>query len=188
MRNINVFIWEHNLKIAGRWGNYVTCVKEVRSCPVDESGERSTFTGYLTVIDTREFIRNDGTKVKNRKILYPAKGSTIKRLEDLIKKHGTLKGMAFKIKRYTKDDPNCGTDFEFIKPVALTKDNAIPVDYNKVLYPPTDAELKAFGFDSNVAGVQTGSELENVGVAPAPTVTDNKTGATPAANEFDGLF
>ena len=192
---IPFFIWEHNLKIGGRWGNYVTCVKEIRSCPIDDSGERATYTGYLTIIDTRSFIKSDGTKVQNRKILYPAKGSTIKRLEDLIKKHGSLKGMAFKIKRYSKDDPNCGTDFELLKRVNLTKDNAIPVDYDKVLAPPTLEELVALGFTNNIAGQQTDTGLEDLatGAAVGETKLGNKTATelgagAPAAESFEDLF
>jgi len=193
--SIPFFIWEHNLKIGGRWGNYVTCVKEIRSCPIDDSGERATYTGYLTVIDTREFIRNDGNKVKNRKILYPAKGSTIKRLEDLMKKYGTLAGRAFKIKRYSKDDPNCGTDFEFLKQVTLKGDNAVPVEYDKILAPPTPEELVALGFTSNIAGQQTDTGLENLatgttvgGTKPGDkTATELGAGAT-ATNSFEDLF
>ncbi|MGQ9570671.1 MAG: hypothetical protein ACUVUQ_07480 [Thermodesulfovibrionales bacterium] len=156
------FLFEHNIAVQGKWGNYLTCTKEVRACPVCERGLKSTYTAYLTIIDRREFVRKrDGKTVSDRKVLYPAKGSTIARIEDLRKKHGDLTGCMFEVKRYTKDDPNCGTDFTFIKKVKLTGDNAIPVDYNKVLYPPTAEELHALGFADTVVGRQVEEKAEN---------------------------
>jgi hypothetical protein len=147
------FISEHNIPINGKYGNFITCTKEVRPCAVCNKGTKPTFTAYLTIIDRRSFPRqSDGQIVKDRKILYPAKGSTIARIEDLRKKHGSLTGLMFHVKRYTKDDPNCGSDLQFVKKVQLTGDNAKPVDYKKVLYPPTDAELEVFGMKEKVYG------------------------------------
>ena len=189
--DVPFFVWEHNLEVDGRWGNYVTCVKEIKACEVCSTGKKSTYTGYLTFIDTREYVRADGTKVKNRKILYPAKGSTIKRLEDLKKKHGTLVGMVFQIKRYSKDDPNCGTDFEFIKQVSLTGDNAKPHDYEKIFLVPTAAELAGLGFTSTVVGQQNG--LADLAGAPTPIAEiphvegSPSTGAT-ATDNFEDLL
>jgi len=153
--NIPFFIYEHNISVQGKWGNYLTCTKEIRSCTVCDSGLKSTYSAYFTVIDRREFVRKaDGKIVKDRKVLYPAKGSTIARIEDLRKEHGNLHGCMFRVKRYTRDDPNCGTDFKFLKKVRLAGDKAKPYDYNKVLYPPTTAELGALGFTDTVAGRQ----------------------------------
>jgi|SRR3972149_5492998 len=159
--NIPFFVHEHNVCVQGKWGNYITCTKEIKSCSLDDRGLKSTFTGYLTIIDRREFVRKkDGKVVKDRKVLYPAKGSTIARIEDLRKKHGDLTGCEFRIKRYTKDDPNCGTDFTFVKKVKLTGENATSIDYNKILYPPTQEELASLGFADAVVGRQVEEKAE----------------------------
>ncbi len=146
------FIWEHNVNIGGRWGNYITCLKDYMTCPVCQTGLKSTYTAYGTVIDTRKFTRGDGSVSENRKILYPAKGTTIRRLEELQKKHGTLVGRAFKVKRFSKDDPNCGTDFEYIKAISLAGEFKTPHDYEKVLAPYTMDELLNLGYQSKVVG------------------------------------
>lgn len=174
------FVWEHNLKVGGKWGNYVTCTKEVSACDTCNSGDKSTYTGYLTIIDMRTFIKRDGTQVSKRKILYPAKGSTIKRLEDLKKKHGGLRGLAFKVKRYTKDDPNCGTDFEYIKTVNLTGDYSTKIDYEKILAPATPEELKALGVSSSVHGKQ--NDLTGLEAPPPSTSTTTET------DNFEDVF
>lgn len=151
-----IFINEHNLKIDGRWGNFVTCTKEFKPCPVCDGDRRSTYTGYFTVIDTREFeIKsgpNQGKKIKNRKILYPAKGAALAILEELKGKYGSLVGRAFKVRRTSDTDPNCGRDFDHIGKMnvsdlkKLPADAMKPFDYKKILSPLTDKELADMGF------------------------------------------
>ena len=124
MRNIIVGIYEHNLRIDGKWGNHISCQKEMQPCPVCQHfpDNRATWTAYLTCIDTRAFTRkSDGQEVKNRKILYPAKGAAIPRLEKLLEKHKSLEGLAFKVSRLSDTEPNCGSDFEFIGKVIFRK-------------------------------------------------------------------
>lgn len=179
--DVPFFIWEHNLEIGNRFGNYVTCVKEHKACDVCATGKKSTYTGYLTCIDLRTFIKKDGTKVTKRKILYPAKGSTIKRLEHLKKKHGTLAGHVFVVKRFTKDDPNCGTDFDFKKAVNLTGEYAEKINYAKILAPMTPEELAQFGIKSSVVGRQTGT-LEDVNKEVTPTSEEKQ------SDDFGDLF
>lgn len=164
------FIYEHNLQIGKRWGNYVTCMKEIQTCDTCDSDRKSTYTGYLTVIDRREFInRTTGKKVQNRKVLYPAKGSTIDRIKVLKQKHGDLTGMEFKITRYTKDDPNCGTDFEFTKKYRLSGEQAKPYDYKKVLKPATVEELTSLGIHRNVIGDASSTTIPEPSEAPDAT-------------------
>lgn len=153
-----IFVWEHNLEIAGKWGNHFTCVKEKKTCPIchNNSQDKSVYIAYFTVIDTREFTRKDGTKVKNRKVLYPAKGSSMPKVEDLIKKYGSLSGLAFKVKRYTKQEPNCGTTFDKIGKVDLVKKFGVgsdkPFEYKKILIPPTAEELESLGISMTIVG------------------------------------
>lgn len=145
------YIWEHNLNVGGKWGNFITCVKDFDSpCDVCLTGKRSTHTAYYTVIDTREFIRQDGTKVKNRKILFPAKGTMIYQLEDMKKRHGSLAGMVFEVKRFSADgEPNCGSVLTKLGKINIKKKfgdgSDVPVDYVKVLAPASKEEIRALG-------------------------------------------
>jgi hypothetical protein len=161
----------HQFEMDGNWGNFITCTKDFGPCKVCDTGKRPTYTAHYTIIDTREFTKRDGTKVKNSKILFPAKGSTINMLADLKKKYGSLVGRVFRVKRYSKNDPNCGNYFELAstKRVNLVakfgKDADKPLDYMSILAPPTEEELKALGFGGTVVGSEediSDDELEQL--------------------------
>lgn len=149
-------IWEHNLRIDGKWGNFYTCCKEIQPCPICKNfpESRPTWTVYFTVLDLRPYTKRDGQTVKFRKILYPAKGSTIAKIEDLLNKYGSISGLCFKVSRLTDDDSNCGRDFEYIGKVDIVKkfgkEYAIPIDYAKVLAFPNDEELEYLGISSDM--------------------------------------
>ena len=150
--SVPVGIFEHNLRIDGRWGNFYTCSKDVGVCPICQyfRDNKPTWTVYFTVIDTRSFVRqSDGQEVKNRKVLFPVKGSAIALVEKLLKKYKNLSGLAFKVTRLTDNDPNCGNDFEYLGKVNILKkfgqDAVIPIDYDKVLAFPTEEELAYLG-------------------------------------------
>lgn len=148
----------HQFEVDGNWGNFITCTKDFGPCKLCELSKKPTYTAHYTIIDTREFTKRDGTVVKNTKILFPAKGSAINILADLKKKYGSLVGRAFKVKRYGKNDPNCGNYFELAssKKIPLVKkfgkDADKPIDYMKILAPPTEEEMRAMGFDSVPVG------------------------------------
>lgn len=147
---VTSLIWEHNLKLNDKWGNYMTCVKEDEPCPICTRGHQPTFTAYFTVIDTREFTRADGTKVKNRKVLYPAKKTQIKKLNDIIKKHnGDIRGKAFEVARYDAKESNSGSSFDYLRDVDISQlEDSTPFDYEKVLKPYTREELAGLGLAS----------------------------------------
>lgn len=150
------YIREHNMKFAGKFGNYFTCTKKKDGggvCAICDSApddnKSPVFTAYYTVIDTRSFTRKDGTVVKNKKMLYPAKGETVKRVAELVKKYGSLRGKAFDVSRGSgSTNPNCGMIYDLVKEdVDLSKlPDTVPYDYTKILAPPTPEELGNQGF------------------------------------------
>lgn len=157
------YVWEHNLLVNGKWGNYVTCTKESwGTCPVCDSPDKSkdkkpSLTAYATCLDTRPYTRKDGMVVPFRKVMFPAKGTTIKKLSDMIKKYGTLSGLKIKFKRYDSKNPNCGEPIEIIEKVDdiaknFSAESAVAYDYIKILAPMTREELASFGFHVEVVG------------------------------------
>jgi hypothetical protein len=170
-----IFIYEHNEQIGGRFGNYYTCSQEIRPCPICTDKEQggshgnAVYTAYFTVIDTREYLdKRTNRTVRNTKVLYPAKGSTIKKIQDMIKRHGDLRGKMFEVTRFTVDDPNCGRDFDFIKDADLSKLNdSTPYEYEKVLALPSEEEL-------SVLGVNRGDSVP--GPAPVGSAEDLSNG------------
>ena len=170
------FVYEHGFKTGNSFVN-VTCTKGIRPCAICDAGgerSRSSYVAYLTCIDTREFVKKDGTKAKNVKVLYPAKGSTIKILEDLVKKRGDLSGLAFRVKRYVQKEQSCGSTLEFVKKIKLTGDNLKPLDYKKILAPPTDAELANLGYHYSVMG--SDSDLNSISSVSAPDEEETASG------------
>lgn len=163
------YIHEHNLKIGGRWGNYVTCTKDFAPCPVCEQGHKPTYTAYYSAIDTREFTLqkgpNAGKKVKNRRVLFPAKGATINLVRDFQKRFKSLVGRKFHVKRMGDKDPNCGRDFEAkgkVKTASIPKADRDPYKYETVLAPMDEKELASLGFSSSVLGSdpEVGGEVD----------------------------
>lgn len=146
----------HQIEFDGRWGNFLTCTKDAYPCAVcNSTGRRPVYTVHYTIIDTREFTRKDGTKVKNRRIIFPAKGVMAHQLYDLKKKYGSLVGRAFKVKRYSKEDISCGSTITHIGKVDFGKlkipqNDLKPYDYEKVLAFPTEEELAYYGFMGSV--------------------------------------
>lgn len=164
------WVHEHNLKLEGKWGNFFTCTKDFQPCDIcNQMNDKSIFTCYFTVIDTRKFVKKDGTISKFRKVLFPAKGAAIDVLEGIKKQHGDLRGLVIDVKRTSDRDPNCGRDFSVVlkdgkvarlNPASKFEgDLSVPYDYMKVLAPPTAEELQAAGVSATTV---VGSE-EDVG-------------------------
>jgi hypothetical protein len=168
------FLYEHNLKLDGRWGNYFTCTKEIAPCPIcTGTGDKPIYTCYYTVVDTRSFTRKDGTVSERRRVMFPAKGVA----QDIIdkirtKNKGSLTGLVVDVERLGEKDPNCGRDFEVVtmKSGAAARINplkkfgaeqGVKVDYLKICQPPTESELIAAGVQGTVDSV--GSE-EDTGI------------------------
>jgi hypothetical protein len=108
-----------------------------------DSGNKAKYIAYYSVLDTREITSKDGTKKKNRKLLFPAKYTMIDILEDIKKENKSLTGLAIKVKRYVKTDPNSGVLATVVKRVDLKKikEDTEPFDYEKVLVVLSKKEL-----------------------------------------------
>jgi len=162
-------IQEHSLKLDGRWGNFFTCLKETYgACPICSTYSRPTYTVYFTIIDLRAYTNREGKVIKWTKSLFPAKGtSVLKKLQKLIEKHGgSIAGLAFQVERLSIDDPNCGTEFEYLGKVNIAKkfgpEAAIPHDYDKILAVPTKDELQLLGLSPSViAGSEDDIDLDD---------------------------
>jgi len=149
------YINEHNLKIGSRFGNYLTCTRDFKSCPVCEQTKKNpTFTAYYTIIDTRQFTRKSDNKVvKNRKILFPAKGEVQEILQRLKERNGgSLVGLPLEVSRLGSNPkaPNTGSQFDVLGKriniaAKLGAEAAEPHDYMKITAPPTLEELEGFG-------------------------------------------
>ena len=153
----------HIVKIGNRWVE-LTCSSGIRACPICmRETRRPLGVTFFTVIDLRQYTKRDGTVVKYSKVLLPARRTLAKQIFEFKEKYGSLRGLRFTLKRYTDNDPACGIivgeahrdatgKLKRYNISALGKEYATPFDYEKVLAPPTDEELRVLGFDIAVVG------------------------------------
>lgn len=154
------FLWEHNLKMAGKYGNFFTCLKEFDVCPICEDlGEQSGFIVVATIIDHRKWTDKDGNEHKNQKKLYVARGRARQRIiKQIERRKGSLQYCAYDVARGTSQtESNVGEDIEFLKKLtkaqlsklapkgkdAPTPDEWMkPFDYEKMFEPKTPEWLR----------------------------------------------
>jgi len=166
------FIYEHNLQLDGKWGNYFTCLKDFDTCPLCESGDRSSFAVVGTVISHKPWKDRDGNVHKNTKMLFVARGKARDRVKKQIERRKDLKFCLYEISRgSSKNESSVGEDFEFIRKLSQKtllklvpegedpKEWLRPFDYEEVLAPKDPAELrKLVGLEDPVG---SGEEIED---------------------------
>jgi hypothetical protein len=142
-------IEEHQLKIAGSWKNWFTCLRTVgEACPIcDVMNDNPSTVGFYTIIDTSEWKDSRGNVHKNEIKLLPAKYNSLKMLRRYSKKHGGLQNKVFDVYRTNSDAYNIGDVYDFEaeltdNQIKELNEEAAPVDYAEVLAPKSPAELK----------------------------------------------
>lgn len=111
------FMYEHNLKIDGKWGHTVPCINEWETCPACEHVSPSYYGMYLTIIDLTEFTDRKGVTHEFSRKLMVVKPSQQKKFIRDYERHGTLRGALYECNRDTNKDAAIGNDIEFIETV-----------------------------------------------------------------------
>jgi hypothetical protein len=117
-----ICLYEHNPKLNGKWTNWFTCLKDssdiVPCC--EKLGERSRYyVGYYTIVDLTEHTDAKGNKYRYEVKLLPAKLKTLQLLRRKKQDRGSLIGCIFNVHRDSREDPNCGGEFEFQREAKL---------------------------------------------------------------------
>lgn len=142
-------VWEHNVKINGKWGNHATCLKMIKQeCALCLAGEYASGVSVFTVIDLTEYTDKKGVKHEATKRLFVAKSETLSRLQHQIKKREekdqSLRGAVYEIHRTEGDKiPRVGDDFEFqemadLSALADTGIDIVEFDYPTLFKPDPD--------------------------------------------------
>lgn len=175
-------LYEHNLKIAGKWGNLFVCPEQSEpeagyKCPICATGDRPTLYSAFTIIDHTETHSKDGQKsYKDQRRLLMATPKTYELLYKLAQKRGGLAGVRFEVSRSEEQmAPAVGDlyDFEDKTPVAELKgrwvneykkdgetvkeDQFIPLDYDNAFTYYTPEELLAMPMFGGTGGSSTPS-------------------------------
>lgn len=136
-------IYEHQLKIDGKWGNHFTCANGIHRCVPCDKQDSPQYIGYFTVIDTTGYTDSKGVTHKNNKKLYGAKVAALRALERIKEKRGSLVGAAIDVFRSSKQAANCGDQFDYIEVVDLKRfEDTEPFDYMTLFAPkkPEDVD------------------------------------------------
>lgn len=109
------FMWEHNYKEGGHYGNHAGCCKEWETCPACEEypDSNSYFGMYLSCIDLTQYTDKQGNEVEFTRKLLVVKPSQHKKFSRLYERHGTLRGMVLEMSRDGKKDAGIGNDIQF---------------------------------------------------------------------------
>jgi len=161
------FLYEHQLKIGGNWRNWFTCLKDIDTCPICESGEHPSYVVVATVINHRKWTDKEGKVHQNEKQLAVFKGKARERiLKQIERRDGDLKFCVYEFSRGSSGtEASTGEDFEFLNK-RLTKKQLMslapagadetwiePFDYAEILAPKTPKELRAIvGGEEPVGG------------------------------------
>lgn len=158
--DIGYYCGRHLFKVNGQIVK-TTCIKDYETCHICEKGKNywASYMAHYTIIDLRPYVdKKTGKEVKATRKLFPVKGTAmIKRISDFKKKYGSLVGLVFEVKRYSQQDSTSGSVIDLatnekgrpFQRVVIAdkfdKDMATPIDYEKVLAPPTTEELLSWG-------------------------------------------
>lgn len=154
-------LYEHHVKINGKWGNFFTCLKGhdgADACPLCMSGNQRRWTSFITVIDCTGFIGKDGKRIQYRRSLFPMTPTIADRFSALRSKKTTLVNCLVDLKRTSENAPRLGDIWDIVKEgVDVENDKKLrwksnkdgkmhspePFEYIKIFAPKTESELKA---------------------------------------------
>lgn len=101
--------YEHNLRIAGKFGNFEACPKEWDNCPLCDNSDKSYYVVFFSVLVLKPWISKDEKKSGNwTKMLLPVKSAQMGKFEEICQMAqdthgGVLRGTYFYMKRDTSN-------------------------------------------------------------------------------------
>jgi len=155
-------IYEHHLKIGGKWGNFFTCLrgmdaKNPKPCPFCLSGNKRQFSSFVTIIDCTGYKDKQGKEHKYIRKLFPMTTTTLDKFIAKRNKKTSLVGAVWEVSRTSDRAPKVGDDWEHKGEADLDKDTKLhyksakdnllhppePYDYLKLFEPLTEDEMRA---------------------------------------------
>lgn len=174
------FCHEHNLKLGGKFHNYFTCIQEIDTCPICESGDNPSFVLVGTIINHKSFEGKDGKVYKNQKQLIVFKAKAKEKILRQIEKKENLKFTIWEASRGSSStECSTGEDFEYqgkwgedkFEPAKLkamvpdktdVKEWLSPFNYEEIFAPKDADELrKVVGGSAPVGGKADLDDLES---------------------------
>lgn len=111
------YLKEHNLKLDGKWGNFVTCIKEIYGqCPACDQKLYPSLVLMATVISHVPYTSTrEGKTYNHQKMIIAIKGAAMEKIRRQIKRReGDLRFCQFSVARGMSDtEAATGEDWEF---------------------------------------------------------------------------
>ncbi len=141
-------IFEHTFWIDDSPGN-ATCIAKRDSrgnpkkgtCPLCDSGNKASHTGFFTIVDHTGYENKDGKQVKDIVCLLPAKYYTLELIRAKYKKLSGVIGRRFSVTRTgAKQAPVVGDDWDYMDKEDV--DDYEAISYEDILAPYSTSEMK----------------------------------------------
>ena len=152
--NPEFFFHEHNLKIGGKYFNFFTCLRDMGTCPLCESGDNPSYCVAATIINHNKYEDSKGNVHQNQKQLFVARGKARGKIVRQIEKREDLSLSVFEFYRDNQQNTSSvGEEIEFLgkltkdKLASLQPDDAPddwtePFDYETIFEPKSEEELR----------------------------------------------
>lgn len=121
-------LYEHNLKVNGKWGNTFFCQRNEpgrEDCLLCESGDTPYKALFIPILDRREYTSQKGKVFKDQIRLMVAKPTSIKQIRFDEQEYEGLKFKQFKVVRTDPDAVSIGDKFIFKG--ALTEEKVLEI-------------------------------------------------------------
>lgn len=143
-------LWEHQLKIAGDWRNWGTCVRGLEGypfCPLCKLADKirkywRNYVGAFKIIDLTTWRDNDGNDRSNTPRLLIAKKDSLAIFRNQSKKREGLRGCEYDVFRSGKKAASIGDSYDFIQKLTeaemiekVGEEKAQDLDFAELLKP-----------------------------------------------------
>lgn len=116
-------IWEHQkpITVNGKtnWRNWFTCRKASGDCPACAEGDNNYHVGFYVIRDMTGWEKNGKQMGVGKRVLLPAKLSTLKKIQKFKERRGSLIGWKFAVSRTDSNAANCGDVFDPIEKIDI---------------------------------------------------------------------
>ena len=156
-------IWEWNLNLGGKWGNYFTDDSAATGVNIFADYKNKlqmtrSYVGFLTIIDGSEYMTkgsNDSPPrlVKNTKKLLPCPSDMLVKIKAWKEKKGSLVGCQYTVTRSDgAKSPRIGDDWQFEGRVDLSEIldadgnpvDTTPANYREILKPRSEKDIRDY--------------------------------------------
>ena len=176
-------LYEYNLVIDGKWGNYFTCLrsstgKDPFAAYKDIIQMNRSYMGFLTILDCTHYSDRAGKEHHFTKKLLPMTSKALAKAEGWKKSKKSLVGCMYEVRRSDADkSERIGDDWQFSERVDLStlknpdgsSPDLTPANYKDILAPRSEEEIKTL-----LQSIVSGTTIVDLPTATATKETEEE--------------